>query len=62
MAGFDSAMVCEVDDDARNSYLLNRKSKIGDQLFADVGELHFSDVNQLNGKVLDGLKERLIAL
>lgn len=62
MAGFDSAMVCEVDDDARNSYLLNRKSKIGDQLFADVGELHFADVNQLNGKVLDGLKERLIAL
>ena len=43
LAGFNPALVCEIDQDARQSYLMNRFSWLGDKPFKDLEEFHYAD-------------------
>ena len=62
LAGFDPALVCELDKDARQSYLMNRYSRLGGTLFAELSKLHFSDINELDTSKINELKTFLAAL
>ena len=53
MAGFNPLLVCELDDNARESFVINRFSKIGTEKFSELHELHFGDVYSLAGKQLN---------
>lgn len=61
-AGFDPALVCELDKDARQSYLMNRYSRLGGTLFSEISKLHFSDINELDTSKINELKTFLTAL
>ena len=52
-AGFTSALVSELDDDARDTYIRNRKHLLGDRPFGSLDELHFSDVATLNKPAIE---------
>ena len=62
IAGFSPALVCELDKDAIGSYLLNRHSKLGDQAFSEMSELHFNDINELTKEVVGQVKQKLTNL
>jgi DNA (cytosine-5)-methyltransferase 1 len=52
LSGFSPALVCELDDDARESYRINRHSILGDQRQGSLHDLYFKDINSLSGKGL----------
>ncbi|MCV0381745.1 DNA cytosine methyltransferase [Nitratireductor sp.] len=54
-SGFTPIFVNELDDDARASYLLNRRHSLGGERFADNKELHSRDAHELKGKRLEKL-------
>ena len=53
MAGFNPLLVCEIDDNARESFVQNRFAKIGTEKFSELHQLHFGDVYGLAGKQLN---------
>ncbi len=58
-AGFTPIFVNEINDDARETYLANRKHKLGGKPFNERAELHSSDVWELNTDRLTKLKSDL---
>ena len=51
-AGFFPLLVCELDDHARESFIINRSKKIAGNSFSDLKDLHFDDVYSLADKKL----------
>ena len=58
-AGFKPVLACELNDDARNSYLVNRFSDIGNIKFSDATNLHFKDIDEIRGKKIDEIIQYL---
>ena len=52
-AGFTSALVSELDNDARDTYIRNRKHLLGERPFGSLDELHFSDVATLDKPAIE---------
>ncbi len=46
-AGFTSSIVCELDQDARDTFIRNRTHYLGETSFSALKELHFGDINTL---------------
>lgn len=61
-AGFVPIFVNELHDDARATYLANRRHSIDGVAFNQRGELHSADVHELNCKTLPIIKSNLINL
>ncbi len=58
-AGFQTVFVNELNDDARATFLANRHHTLGGKKFAELSELHCSDVGDLTRKRLTQLKSDL---
>ena len=58
-AGFSPALVCELDDHARSTYLRNRDFLIGKHKFNTLPELHFGAVDTITNKSLKTVMGRL---
>ena len=61
-AGFQPALVCELDKDALGSYLTNRHTYLGSEAFQDLDSLHFNDINELTPTVVAQVKKTLSQL
>ena len=59
MAGFGPVLCSELDSDARNTYVTNRHTFVGDKRFKDCAELHFGDVHDLTKRTTDRIKREL---
>ncbi|MDA9959550.1 DNA cytosine methyltransferase [Alphaproteobacteria bacterium] len=59
MAGFGPILFSELDQDARNTYIENRYTLVGDTPFKKCGSLHFGDVYDLSKKVINSAKTEL---
>lgn len=46
-AGFQPLIVSELNDDARESFVINRTAKLGGESFSSLSDLHFGDVYDL---------------
>ena len=55
-------MVCEIDQDARQSYLMNRFSWLGNKPFKDLEEFHYADAHELDNRRINLIKKKLSIL
>ena len=62
LAGFNPALVCEIDQDARQSYLMNRFSWLGNKPFKDLEEFHYADAHELDNRRINLIKKKLSIL
>ena len=46
-AGFNPILVSELNDDARESFVVNRSTTLGGEKFSQLKDLHFGDVSEL---------------
>ena len=58
-AGFSPALVCELDDHARSTYLRNRHHFIGKKKFNKTTDLHFGSVNTITDESLKTVMQSL---
>jgi len=58
-AGFKPVLTCELNDDARSSYLVNRFNNVGNVKFSDATNLHFKDIHEIKGKKIDEIIQYL---
>lgn len=56
-AGFTSSLVCELDKDARDTYIRNRTHFLGKIPFSSLNELHFSDVRTLDSSAIERVRK-----
>lgn len=59
MSGFYPILFSELDQDARNTYIENRHTLVGDKPFKVCSSLHFGDVHDLSKKAVNSVKREL---